>query len=314
MRIRSSFAVAVVAVALTEATAVAAQEPARGLTLKIETEHASYALGEPVYLTVRVLNQGAAPATIMPLLSPKDGLLAISVRDPAGRGIGFVPLASRDRDAKPTALPPGGQLATTVPIFFGATGWLFRGPGRYTVRAQFDIRAGAGAPVLIKSEPLVVTVRDEGAESARALMDGSAASLEAGKFLVWGSGDHLVRGMERLNQFATSAPTSPGVDHYRVALGRNWARPFKNYKIGAVRPGEYSRSLAELNRARDDVLPSVLRVEKYLAQATSLFGTGRGPEAIDALGRARALVNERPELAEFKEQVERLEGGSRPKQ
>jgi hypothetical protein len=315
MELRSSWAVALVAAAaLTGTTTGIAQTPARGLTLKIETERQSYALGEPVYLIVRVLNQGTAEAKLMPLLSPKDGLLAISVRDPAGRGIGFQPLASRDRDSAPVALAPGGQLATTFPIFFGATGWLFRDPGRYMVRAQFDVRAGAEKPQMVQAEPLVLTIRDEGAEGARVLMDGSAASLEAGKFLVWGSGDHLVQGMERLNQFAARTPTSPAIDHYRVALGRSWARPFKNYKLGAVRPAEYPRALTELARARDEMLPSVVRLEKYLAQATSLFGTGRSPEAVDAVRRARALVNERPELAEFGEQVERLEGASRPKQ
>lgn len=309
MGIRFSWAVALVAsAALTGTTTVAAQDPARGLSLKIETERPSYALGEPVYLIVRIFNQGRAEAKFVPLLSPKDGLVAISIQNPAGRGIGFEPLASRDREASPVALAPGGQVATTFPIFFGATGWVFRAAGKYPVRAQFEVHTGPGTPQVIKSEAIAVTIRDDGAQGAATLMDGSAASLEAGKFLVWGSGDHLVQGMERLNQFAARNPTSPAVDHYRVALGRSSARPFKNYKVGSVRPAEYARAVTELARARDDVLPSVVRVEKYLAQATSLFGAGRRPEAVDALGRARALVNERPELAEFREQVERLEG------
>lgn len=311
MGIRSSWVLAVIAfAALTGTTAGVAQGPAQGLSLKIETERPSYALGEPIYLIVRVLNQGTAEAKLMPLLSPEDGLLAISVRDPAGQGIGFEPLAARDRDTSPVALGPGRQLATTFPIFFGATGWLFQAPGAYTVRAQFDVLSGAGEPRLIQAEPLVVTIRDEGAEGARVLMNGNSASIEAGSFLVWGSGDHLVEGMEHLNQFERHNPTSPAADHYRVALGRSWARPFKNYKLGMVRPAEYSRALTELVRARDEVLPTVLRIEKYLAQATSFFGTGRRPEAVDALRRARALVDERPELAEFGEQVERLERAS----
>lgn len=314
MWIRTTCAVGVFASASLTGMQAVAQEPASGLSLKIETERSSYERAEPVYLIVRVLNDGKTEVSVMPLLSPKDGLLAISIRDPAGRGIGFEPLSSRDRDAAPVSLRPGGQLATTFPIFFGATGWVFRAPGRYTVRAQFDIQAGAGQPRVIHSAPVVVTIEEARTESARALMDGTVGSLEAGKFLVWGSGDHLVRGLERLNAFAASTKTSPLIDHYHVALGRNWSRPFKNYKLGAVRPAEYSRALTELAQARDEVLPSVVRLEKYLAQTTSLLGSARQTEALDALRRARALFNQRAELAEFKEQVERLEAASRAKQ
>lgn len=313
MWIRTTCAMGIFASASLTGMRAVAQEPASGLSLKIETERSSYEMAEPVYLIVRVVNQGKTEVSVMPLLSPKDGLLAISIRDPAGAGVGFQPLASRDRDAAPVSIPPGGQLATTFPIFFGATGWVFRTPGRYTVRAEFDVQTGAGKPRVIRSAPMVVTIEDSRSENARTLMDGTPGSLEAGKFLVWGSGDHLVRGIERLNRFAAGTKTSRLVDHYRVALGRNWSRPFKNYKLGAVRPAEYSRAVTELAQARDEVLPGVVRLEKYLAQANSLLGSARQTEALDALRRARALFNERAELAEFKEQVERLEAASRSK-
>jgi len=282
-----------------------AQEPVRGLRLQIGTERPSFALGEPVYLTARLVNQGPGEIRFMPLLNPKDGLLAISIRDPTGRGVGFVPLSSRDRDGSPTTLAPNGEVGTTFPVFFGASGWVFKTAGRFTALARFEVHTGSGEPQVIQSYPLDITIRDEFGDGARFLMDG-AAGLEAGKFLVWRSGDQLEQGLVRLRQYGERYPASPMVDHYRVALGRMWARPFKDYRKGAVRPADYERALAELSRARDEVLPPSVQVEKYLTQAASSLGAGRSADATESLRRARALIGERAELAHFREQLERL--------
>ena len=131
---------------------------------------------------------------------------------------------------------------------------------------------------------------------------------------MWRSGDQLEQGLARLSQYAERYPASPVVDHYRVALGRSWASPFKNYHEGAVRPADYERALGELRRARDEILPTRVRVERYLAQATSFFGTDRRAEATESLRQARALITERVELASFREQLERLERGAGQKQ
>jgi len=284
----------------------AAQEPIQNLRLLISTEHPSYSLGEPVYLTVRLVNEGPNEIRLLTLLNPKDDLLGISIRDPSGQGVGFVPLSSLDRDASLTPLAPKAEIGATIPVFFGATGWVFKVPGQFAVIARFDVHTGPGEPRQIQSNPLIITIQDEFADGARFLMEGEGG-LEAGKFLVWRSGDQLEQGLERLRQYAERYPTSPVVDHYRFALGRSWARPFKDYRKGAVRPADYERALTELGRVRDDVLPASLRVEKYLAQATSFLGTDRGGEAAESLRQAKNLIDERVELTRFREQLTRIE-------
>jgi len=291
---------------LAAAAAAPAREGTPGLSLRIETERTSYSLGEPVYLTTRLSNSGSDEARFLAMLNPVDGMLTVSVRDPKGEGVGYVPLSSRDGDTPPSPLPPRGEIATTFPIFFGADGWVFQTPGRYAVVASFNVQGGKGESRVIRSNPLEITISDEGAAAGRFLMEGPAG-LEAGRFLVWRGGDHLQRGLRRLRELAERYPASPAVDHYRVALGRSLARPFKNYMKGAVRPADYARALEELGRARDEVLPARVRVEKYLGQATSLLGTEKPAEAAEALRRARALVEERAEVANFREQLERLE-------
>jgi hypothetical protein len=284
----------------------AAQEPIQNLRLQISTERPSFSLGEPVYLTVRLVNEGPNEIRLLALLNPKDDLLGISIRDPAGQGVGFVPLSALDRDASLTMLAPKMEIGAVVPVFFGATGWVFQVPGQFVAVARFDVHTGPGEPRLIQSPPLSITIRDEFADGARFLMDGEEG-LEAGRFLVWRSGDQLEQGLERLRQYAERYPTSPVVDHYHFALGRSWARPFKDYRKGAVRPANYERALMELDLVRDDVLPASLRVEKYLAQATSFLSTDRGREAAQSLHQAKSLIEERVELAQFREQLTRLE-------
>jgi hypothetical protein len=298
--------IALLAASLAGAAVAGAQETAPGLSLRIETERPGYSLGEPVYLTARLTNSGPQEARFLAMLNPMDGLLTVSVRDPKGEGVGYMPLSARDRDTPPSALPPGGEIATTFPIFFGADGWVFEKPGRYAVVASFHSQGGAGETRMIRSNPLEITIREEGADAGRFLMEGPAG-LEAGRFLVWRGGDQLERGLARLRELAERYPDSPAVDHYRVALGRSLARPFKNYSKGAVRPADYPRALEELGRARDETLPARVRVEKYLGQATSFLGTEKAGEAAEALGRVRALIAERVGLADFREQLERLE-------
>lgn len=310
----SQVCIALLTASLAAAAAASAQEATPGLSLRIETERPGYSLGEPIYLTVRLTNTGASAERFLQMLNPVDGLLGVSVRDPKGEGVGYMPLSARDRDTPPETLEPaqkyqvpvgGGQIATTFPIFFGADGWVFQTPGRYAVMATFHVQGG-GASRVIKSNALEITVREEDAGAGRFLMEGPAG-LEAGRFLVWRGGDQLERGLARLRQLAERHPASPTVDHYRVALGRSLARPFKNYIKGAVRPADYARALEELRRARDESLPARVRVEKFLAQATSFLGMQRPAEAAEALRQARALIAERTELADFREQLERLE-------
>ena len=299
---------AVLACALMIGASVAfAQEPTSGLQLRLETERPSYELGEPIYLIVRVVNAGNRAETLVPVLNPKDGMLAVSVRAPDGQGKGFVALSARDREADPIVLAPKGQVATTFPIFFGATGWLFETPGRYVVRAEFAVNSAPGKWQTIRADPITVTVTDKGMEAGRFLMQKDAAGTQAGKFLVWGSGDQLVQGMERLNQLAERFPGAPVVDYYRVALGRSLARPFKNYATNKVRPADYPGALSSLERSRDSALVSPVLVQKYIAQAMSLLGTGRSAEASAAIKRAGALIESRPELADFRQQLERVE-------
>ena len=285
------------------ADAVDAQQPT--LRLVLESERAGYELGEPVYLIARLRNDGPAPARVLGLLNPSDGLLVVSITGPGAEGVGFVPLSVRDTDAMPITIPPGGQIAKAFQVFFGGTGWVFRRPGTYTATATFTIHDGSGGgPRDVRSETLSIRVGDR-PEIAGVLMSNSAASREAGQFMVWSEGDHLTEGLALLATLPNRFAASPVVDHYRLALGRSLARPFKDYRRGTVRPAAFDRAVAELERVRDDVLPSYQRVQKQLALANAYRSLGRQADTARTTTAARTLIAARPELVEFQEQLAR---------
>jgi hypothetical protein len=281
-----------------------AQQPA--LRLILENERASFELGEPVYLTARLRNDGAAAVRVLGLLDPSDGLLVVSITAPRAGGAGFVPLSVRDTDAMPTSIAPGGQVAKTFQVFFGGAGWVFRTPGTYTVTAKFTIHDGSGQPREIQSNSLSIRIGEQPAEIAGVLLSNTPASREAGQFMVWSEGDHLTEGQALLATLPARFSASAVVDYYRLALGRSLARPFRDFRQGTVRPASYDRAVAELERVRDGVLPSYLRVQKQLVLANAYRSLGRQADATRAIAAARGLIAERPELAELQEQLARM--------
>jgi hypothetical protein len=285
-------------------TCVAQQTPT--VRLLLETERPAVALGEPVYVTARLRNAGPAAIRVIPLLKPSDGLLAVSISGPAGERLGFVPLSIRDTDVGPSDLAAGAEVSTSFPVFFGASGWTMRTPGAYTLRARFTVHDGTGRPREITSDPLSVRVSDQPGGISATLLSGNSASQQAGKFLLWSGGDQLAEGQRLLTSVANQFANTPIADHVHFASGRSLARPFKDYAKGAVRPADDARAVAELEQARDATLPSYLRVQKYLTLAGSYQTLGRTADAARAAATARALIAERPELAEFRPQLDRL--------
>jgi hypothetical protein len=295
-------------VAALPVTCVAQQAPP--VRLLLETERPAVALGEPVYVTARLRNAGSVATRLIPLLKPTDGLLAVSISGPNGEPLGFVPLSIRDTDTGPTDLPAGAEVATVFPVFYGASGWTMRTPGTYTLRARFTIHDGSGRPRELTSDPLSIRVGDQPGGIATTLLSGNTASQQAGKFLLWSGGDQLGEGQRLLTGVANQFANTPIADHVHLATGRSLARPFKDYSKGAVRPADDARAVAELERARDQMLPAYLRVQKYLTLAGSYQTLGRSADATRAAAAARALIAERPELVEFRGQLDRL--GSAP--
>ena len=193
-------------------------------------------------------------------------------------------------------LAPGESAGDVAPIFFGGDGWTFTEVGPYRISARLLVADKDGGFAAFRSEPASLDVVEAEA-GQRLLATEPKVRLEAGKFLLWRSGDHLQAGQAALASIAEAHPQSALAAYVQSAFARSYSEPFANYLVGAVRPPDCARAAA--HRAAVDAarLPANLQIEDDIAMARchALEGTPRG--ALRHLSAAAKLADGRPELA-----------------
>ena len=284
-----------------------AQEPpgVAPLELKLEVGKTSLVLGEPVYVTVRLINTGQAPVDVAKLLTPQTGDVHIEVASANRPRFIYLPLFYSDAVRARRSLAPGEQIAAAFPIFYGALGWTFHRPETYGIVAGYGFSSGA-QHVRVQSNPVSVTVVDEGGPGAL-LMSGTPAGEEAGKFLLWQRGDHLEAGQALLSDLLKTFPDSPVADYTRLAFGRNLSRSFRNYAVGRIRPPECEAALEYFHKVRTDRLPALLQVQQHLDEARCLTRLSKPDQAGESLTQAKQAGEDRPEFRLLFQQAVRLE-------
>ena len=151
---------------------------------------------------------------------------------------------------------------------------------------------------------MTITVAD--ADPAGQLLMAGAEGAQAGKFLTWLGGDHLLQGTSRLQEIVVRHPDSVLADYAKLALGRSLSREFTNFAIDRVRPPEYGRALAYLADVRADRLPPYLRIIHALEQARCLIRTGRLAEGRVWIAEGRRLTAGQPKWRQFTVQLDAL--------
>lgn len=257
---------------------------ARSLSLSLEPAKSYVGLGEPVYVTARLRNDGASAVQVAVELNPAAGQLSVEITGGGGGGVRpFVPLALADVETPTANLPPGGELSSVFPVFFGGRGWSFRSPGSYGLTAVLEGLPGGA----LRSETVTIRV-EEGDGAGRYLFETAAADqLETGKFLIWQHGDHLRRAHATLEEIIAKYPQSPLASYGELAIGLNLSKPFRDYGLGRVRPSRPDAALERLRRVDGEVLPEVLRIDRSLGLARSYAELDQPAEARQALEGAR---------------------------
>jgi hypothetical protein len=293
---------AVAAAVLAAASPAAGQDASSGLAVTAELEKQEFALGEPVYLIVRLHNRGTREVRLPNVLQEVNGFLHVHVRGPQGAPRVYVPLAQADDEGVLT-LAAGASASSVVPVFFGAAGWTFPAPGDYSLVTAITV-PGSAEP--IRSQPTRLQVRPDPA-GAR-LVGRTRGGFEAGRFLLWQSGDHLTAGRALLDSIAREAPRSPVAQHALYVEGRANSRSFSDFRAQRVRQPEPRRALETLGRADERALPRYVLIQKRLAEASSYIQLREAGPARARLAQARELIATDPAFAPLAAQVQRLEG------
>lgn len=273
------------------------------LALEIKFDKAEYLLGEPVYMTAILRNTGDKPVNAPSWFNAKTSDLRINIIRPDGKQIGYVPLAFLDSDEPYLPLSPGSVVAAVIPVFYGGRGWTFDAPGDYSVRAIYNPR---GIKVFVASNKVNLLINKAESEAGRFLFSNGKASDEAGKFLLWQSGDHLRQGIAHLENLADKYPKSLINNYAWLAIGKNYSRQFRDYSINRVRPPQYENAIKYLNRVEDHAIPNHLRALKYIASAKSNIGLGRKAAARNMLEKAKANIGDSPALMVHMDTINRL--------
>ena len=278
--------------ALVDPTIATGAEDTDGrLELVLEADRTQLLLSEPVYVAVRLINRGKESVSVYHDLDPELGWLRIEFVGPQGP-ISFAPWSVADSELTPQPLAPNAEVSALFPIFYGGRGWTFSRPGQYTATAVYTDRVNQRERVL-RSNSVEFEVRED---PAGEFLIRDPAGSEAGKLLMWQQGDHLRKGIVRLEELTRTFPKSRLASYANLALGVNLSRSFKDYSTGQLREPQCEASLELLSRVRNDDLPASLRMERKLSEARCLRLTGKPEDADAALRVARSLAGERTYL------------------
>lgn len=194
-----------------------------GLTLEVSTRSASFELGEPVYLRVTLRNDGQTPVEVNSLLSLASSNVDVWITTPKNREFRFRPALTTCDDSRPVLLPPGQEILASEPIFFGARGHSFPGPGVYKIRARYQSTVKGQA---LHASAKLHSIEVKPATSAADIDVADAmASPSAALYLILRGGAHLRGAEATLRRVVERSPTRAVAQHARLAMAAQALTP-----------------------------------------------------------------------------------------
>jgi hypothetical protein len=195
-------------------------------------------LGEPVTAWVRLENLSSTAAVGPASLEPEQ----LSVRYYAGNGGQlslFTPLLLKEHSQNRRSFAPGEVIEEPARIFFGARGWTFARPGRYTVRVVISPDVHAETEF---------TIREAQSTHDTAAAEAFLRSSEVGAFLILNGGDHLAEARATLTRVAAQTDSRLG-SYADAALGLSLSAEYLDLDTGALRAADLPRAIVHLARA-----------------------------------------------------------------
>jgi len=250
------------------------------LELKIDANKTNYLLAEPVVLYVSLQNAGNEVVELPLLLDPVSNFVHYRLKVPEEESEStFFPWAIASYAAPATEFAPGEVVREEVKFFFGAGGWLFREPGTYQITASMD-------DFSLSSNTLTITVLAPTDEQTTAAAELFLESNEVGYFLLFEGGDHLTKGIQRLEQVAAQYPNTPHATYANQALGTRLVTDFANLGEGNRRLEDPEGAIPFLELAKQNPVGvyDILHTQVSLYEAhTKLNNTVEAESALQEL-------------------------------
>lgn len=140
------------------------------------------------------------------------------------------------------------------------------------------------------------------------LIGGDVAEAEeTGKFLTWQSGDHLEKGISRLQGLAQENSDSALASYIFAAFAHQFGEPFANYIKGEVRPLNCDIAMTYLRLVNENDITEYIHLQNAVVSTHCMLLNNEWEAAEMELGIARELAGGLPEYRDIMRRVARFE-------
>ena len=236
------------------------QVETKEFTFTSKPEKATYQLGEPVYMTFKLLNNTDKTKRVISDLEPSIGAVSLKIKGNNDKDqIEFIPFVEFDFDENVFAyLKRNESVLSIAPIFFGGKGWTFNKPGTYSVNAFYSAVNEKGELEVTSAPVVQIVISDKESQIISIDNEINSASWEAGKFLLWQAGDHLQKGQEVLSAILSRNPESLMAAYTHSAFAHSFSDNFMDYRKKEVRKADCNRVQEHLSKVGSGVSEYVL--------------------------------------------------------
>ncbi len=238
-----------------------------GLQFEISGVHDSFALGEPVYINLKLTPSDLRGKLVHPHVHPNLSMSSVVIGKPNGQVVVYEPYIDYLMASKTEFLPAGQTIEDSAYIGFGKGGLYFEQPGNYTVRAVYYALDGSQ----VMSNVLNLRVRYPASAEDEAVADLLMGEEQGALFYLQGSdSESLRRGNDAFSTLIEQYSTHWLTDYVRFAKGVNAGRTFKT--ISKDKPNGVTVRQADLPEAQN-----------------LLTAAAAGRSAVDELTKMRGL-------------------------
>ena len=285
---------------INNATPAAQEFSGEGVNITATPLKNAVELGEPIYIAIYVTNKGTEPVKIIGSLKPDNPLVDIYSSAKGKEPVILAPMGDMD-SAGSIDLGPGQTTGDIAPIFFGANGWNFTQPGTYRISVVVRVPVEKGF-ARFRSSEAVIEVKPSEAGKELFSME-KLDTYQAGKFLLWRSGDHLENGIKALREISKRYPSAVLTTYITAARAHNLSKPFANYIIGKVRLPDCKQA-DRLRKTMDmGILSENLQIQEYISRARCHAERKQWNEAMQALKTGAGLTKEQPEFIGYRKTI-----------
>lgn len=229
----------------------------RDVVLSVGATKRLYDLGEPVFLRLRVANQGSETVSIPDALDPIDGYVRLTIQRPNGRMVTYRPPVRLCKEAQSLPLRAQAERASHgIPVFLAAEGAVFTDPGTYHVVAEMS---GVDGCRVAYSEPATITIR---APESGAFLDAAEKTLSRKGFQralylrhpLVAHDDWKAVEADIFGPLHSAGHTLGSYVRYVEALG--WSAPFRGSRR-AEKGSDEKKAIAKLKQMRKEDVPAL---------------------------------------------------------